>query len=133
MFTDIVNKDGDESDTENLKFVNAILSEENIPDFHGYDYQQIRSLCVEETKELPLKQKTGARRLPLINKKPSEAFTILLMMIEAEQQTVSKDQTYKVFTVDHHYTEYNVVQSRKMERIHSMTHGMHLLISFFGS
>lgn len=77
-----------------LGFLQDILTQDNCPEFHGYNTQKSRALG-----HLP-QAKTRVLYLPLIDMKPSDPDTMMTAMTRVQELTSKTGQDFSVLTCD---------------------------------
>ena len=116
---------------EDLQFLTEIVSNENTPEFGGYNTRRARE------QGHSIKAKTNAVYLPLIDMAPAEPTTMLTAMLEAQRLTNATGQVYTIFTNDQQL--YRVAVNITWVYSDLFTHfvprlgGMHTLMSFIGA
>ena len=118
------------SRSDDLLFIKNDHASELSPDFNGYNCKQLRqSGC-------SLKPKSKVTFLPLIDKTPSDPWTILTVMLEAERIPVQAGQEFTVFTLDRqlYKVALDVIWSDALRWNHMIPWlgCMHWLMSFIG-
>ena len=111
-------------------FLKRVTSEENVPEFAGYNVQ----LC--RVQELSVQPATKAMYTPLIDMDPADPDTMLTAMEEAQRMTNECGQLVTIFTNDQQLYRVAVnitwVYPERFSQLIPSLGGMHTLMSFVG-
>lgn len=115
----------------NFSFLQDILTQDNCPEFHGYNTKQSR-----EQGHLP-QGRTKVVYLPLIDMKPSDPDTMMTAMTKVQDLTSETGQDFSVLTCDQQLYRVAVqvkwAHPEKFKNMHLRLGGIHALMSFVGA
>ncbi|KAJ4944771.1 hypothetical protein JOQ06_013311 [Pogonophryne albipinna] len=121
----------DEATKADLSFLQEVLTQDNSPEYHGYNTKHSR---VQGT--LP-QAKTKALYFPLIDMKPSDPDTMMTAMARVQELTSETGQNFSVLTCDQQLYRVAVQvlwgHPDKLKDMHLRLGGMHALMSFNGA
>ena len=120
-----------QSQNTDFKFFHDMATQENTPEFSGYNEKQARDSGKTKAPG------TSVMYSPMINRKPADPTTMLSSMVEGQRQTAIMGQEITVFTADQQLYKIMIdvtwVYHSLFTNFVPRLGGMHFLTSFIGS
>lgn len=114
----------------NFAFMKAIATSTGIPEYHGFCTQRARE------EDLSLRPKTTVAYLPLVDKPPTDPYTIAHSMLKAQKVSKSVNQEFVIYNADQQLYRIAVQNCWQNESLFAniipRLGGMHLLMSYVG-